>query len=206
MTRPTGLRGIAYCYFAAHHQDGTRQIKITRILWLGLVPVVLGALLAYRLGAPSGTNLAVVVAVLSVLAAVLIGLLPLAHSILAQSETLREYKLGERPLAQHEINRVQVLQDLHASISWAVALLVVGLAASAIIALISPSPGTSPDSWLKVTMAALVFVLYTVMASTSLTFFDVATGVFEAMESHATSIKDRIRKNIDHDSPPDVEI
>lgn len=206
MARPTGLRGIAFCYFAVHHSDGTRYIKTRRVLWLGVFPLLLGVVLTCRLGSLSGSNLALVVAVLSVLAAVLVGLLPLAHSILAQSETLREYKQGQLPLAQHELDRVQVLQDLHASISWAVALLVLGLGVSAIIALIGPIQTSSSGFIHRASIVVLTFTLYAVMASTSLTFFDVATGIFEAMESHAKCIKDRIRKNIQPNSGPDKEL
>lgn len=194
--RPVGLLGIAYCYYSIHHRNGDRVTKVRRILSLGVAPIILGILLALRLGSPPGNTLQLVVAVMAVLAAVLIGLLPLAHSILAQTDSVTKYTIGERAIAQRSIDRVQVLQDLHASISWAVILLVVGLASSAFLVLLGAPFTSSSGQWERGIEFALIFILYTVMASTAFTFFDVATGIFEAMESHAESLKRRIRGNM----------
>jgi hypothetical protein len=205
MPRPTGLRGIAYCYFSVHHIDGTRGLKVRRILVLGLVPIVFGVVLAVRLGVPAESTLALIVAVLSVIAAVLIGLLPLAHSILAQSDSERKYLPGERALAAQQITRVQVLQDLHAAVSWAVILLVGGLAACAILVFLIPPFVEKLTTFQKYAQFGLLVLLYGVMTSTALTFFDVAAGVFEAMESYAEALKQKIRNNIDSRREDDVE-
>jgi len=195
-TRPTGLLGIAHCHFAVHLQSGERVFRWRRLLIFAIASVVIGVLLVAKLGAPAGDKLSLIVAVLAVVSAVLMGLLPLAHSILGQANTERKYTEGERPLAQQELDRVQTLQDLHAAISWAVILLVVGLAACAAIALLPTAPPTGRSGWMNWLERGLLVVMYSIMASTALTLFDVAKGVFEVMESHAESIKRRILGNI----------
>lgn len=186
--RPAGLLGIAYCYFSLHMRDGRRAFQWHRVAVYGAVPILIGVLLAIKLGTPDKDKLTLIVAVLSVLAAVLVGLLPLAHSILAQTEVRDRYTEGERPIAQQELDRVQVLQDLHAAISWAVIVLVFGLAICAVIGL-----ATSAAGWIQ---AALRGGLYFVMASTALTFFDVSQVVFESMEHHAKTLKERIESSM----------
>jgi hypothetical protein len=194
--RPTGLRGVAYCYFATYLTTGKRAWSWPRFIVFAIVPLAVGTLLAWHLGAPKDDRLSLIVAVLSVLAAVLMGLLPLVHSIVGQATVSRKYAIGERPLAQQELDRVQTLQDLHAAISWAVMLLVVALGCCAVIALVPEVKQGQKSTWQPYLIQPSLVVLYTIMGSTALTFFDVARGVFEGMESHSEAIKKAIRNNI----------
>jgi hypothetical protein len=205
MARPTGLSGIAHCHFSSYHEDGRRTLKASRLIWLGVLPFILGALLAMRLGSPPPDKLSLIVAVFSVVAAVLIGLLPIANSILGQTEITRKYDVGESVLAKESITRVQVLQDLHAAVSWAVVLVVAALVICAALLFLVP-PFVPPNSrWINgITFFSLV-MLYGIMASTAFTFFDVASGIFETMESYAEAIKVRVRNNISTDMGMDVD-
>ncbi|MBI9018795.1 MAG: hypothetical protein JEZ07_16205 [Phycisphaerae bacterium] len=194
--RPTGLRGIAYCHFASYYTGGERRRDWKRIIFFGVIPMVFGFFLSYKFGKPEKETLTMIIAVLSVLAAVLLGLLPLAHSIVGQANVDRKYSIGERPLASQELNRVQALQNLHAAISWAVILLVVALGCCAILAFL-PDAKEGEELIVLTPHARLVLVLlYGIICSTALTFFDVAQGVFEGMESHSETIKTKIRNNI----------
>jgi uncharacterized membrane protein HdeD (DUF308 family) len=195
-TRPTGLSGIAYCHFATYCTDSKRKCNWARLIVYGIVPIIVGILLALHLGKPADDAMSMVVAVFAVVAAVLIGLLPLVHSILGQANTERKYDQGERPLAQQELDRVQTLQDLHAAISWAVILLVLALGCCAAIAMIPAKEDQQGFAWQDVVHWVLLAILYSVMASTALTFFDVARGVFEGMESHSEAVKTKIRNNV----------
>lgn len=203
--RPTGLRGVAYCYFATYLTSGQRAWSWSRFTVFAVAPVVVGALLAWHLGAPEDDRLSLIVAVLSVLAAVLIGLLPLVHSIVGQATVGRKYAVGERPLAQQELDRVQTLQDLHAAISWAVMLLVVALGCCAVIALVPDEDPAQELKWQPFVVLPALLALYSIMGSTALTFFDVARGVFEGMESHSEAIKKAIKNNIDTSTPVEAE-
>ena len=194
--RPVGLRGVAYCYFASHRVDGKRLWSWGRFGLFGVVPVLFGLLLAWQFGKPQDDALTMVIAVLSVLAAVLLGLLPLVHSIVGQTNTDRKYAVGEQPLAQQELDRVQTLQDLHAAISWAVILLVVALGCCALVALLPEVTAEQKIRWQPWIMKPILVVLYSIISSTALTFFDVARGVFEGMESHSEAIKTKIRNNV----------
>lgn len=203
--RPTGLRGVAYCYFATYLTSGTRAWSWPRFLVFALMPLVVGVLLAWHLGAPEDDRLSLIVAVLSVLAAVLIGLLPLVHSIVGQASVRRKYAVGERPLAQQELDRVQTLQDLHAAISWAVMLLVVALGCCAVVALVPEEDPAQKVKWQPFLIQPALIALYSIMGSTALTFFDVARGVFEGMENHSEAIKKAIKNNIDTSTPEEKE-
>ncbi len=183
--------------------DGKRQWRWLRFIGFGILPVVLGILLSLRLDPPDPPYLPLIVAVYSVLAAVLVGLIPLVHSVIGQSDPDRKYDAGQRPLAQQEIDRIQTLQDLHAAISYATILLVVSLGACVVLVFLLPASsggaGTASQphaTAITVLAYCLTAIVYAVGASTALTFFDVATGVFEAMESHAESLKRRIRGNV----------
>ena len=206
MNRPTGFSGIAWCHFSTLLVNGTRKWRWWRFWALGIGPFVLGGLLAWKLGPPGGEYLPLIVAVYSVVAAVLVGLIPLAQSVIGQSDPNRTYEAGERPLAQQELDRIQTLQDLHAAISYATILLVVSLGACVVIVFVSPAAAgdaTSPPTTQPVVAVrfayALATIIYGVGSSTALTFFDVASGVFEAMENHAETLKRRIRNNVDAD-------
>lgn len=207
MKRPTGLRGIAWCHFSVLLVNGERQWRKWRFWLLGIGPFVLGALLTWKLGPPGGDYLPLIVAVYSVVAAVLVGLIPLAQSVIGQSDPERKYEAGEKPLAQQELDRIQTLQDLHAAISYATILLVVSLGACVALAFLLPpaakqGAALAPQPKVVVALAyVMAAIIYSVGVSTALTFFDVATGVFEAMENHAETLKRRIRNNIQ----PDVE-
>ncbi|MGE0756805.1 MAG: hypothetical protein AB7O38_07285, partial [Pirellulaceae bacterium] len=115
MKRPTGLRGIAWCHFSVLLVDGRREWRWWRLCLLGVAPFVLGGLLAAKLSPPDGEHLTLIVAVYSVVAAVLVGLIPLSQSVIGQCDANRKYEPGERPLAQQELDRIQTLQDLHAA-------------------------------------------------------------------------------------------
>jgi len=82
--------------------------------------------------------------------------------------------------------------------------LVVGLACCAALAFLTDLP-SSPrirnqyaEAFVLAEVArfGVLWMLYSVMTSTALTFFDVARGVFEAVESHSEGIKSQIRSNI----------
>jgi hypothetical protein len=203
VNRPTGLTGILFCYFSTHRVDGTRQIGALRFAVLGLLPILVGAVLARRLGVPGLSSLQLYIAVVAVLAAVLIGLLPLIHSVLGQVNADRKYDPGERGRAEQELNRIRVLQDLHASVCWAVILLVCALAVSVVLVLLpdyipetAATTRSTTTKWSLWAQYAATMVLFTVAASTSLSFFDIARGVFEAVENHAESLKAQIERNI----------
>ena len=198
--RPIGLAGLAFCYFASHQTDGKRLWDWKRFIFFGITPVIVGLLLFWQFGRPEKDSLTMIVAVLSVLAAVLLGLLPLAHSIVGQTNIDRKYTAGEKPLAQQELDRVQTLQDLHAAISWAVILLVIALGCCAIVALLPDIQAEQKSKWLSLIISPVLILLYTIISSTALTFFDVARGVFEGMESHSEAIKTKIRNNIKKDA------
>jgi 4-amino-4-deoxy-L-arabinose transferase-like glycosyltransferase len=204
-TRPTGLRGVAYCYFATYLTNGKRQWSWGRFGVLAVLPGIVGVLLTLHLGSPRDDRLSLIVAVLAVMAAVLIGLLPLVHSIVGQASTDRKYVVGERHLAQQQLDRVQTLQDLHASISWSVMLLVVALGSCAVLALVPPVTEEQELIWQPYLVQPALVVLYSIMGSTALTFFDVARGVFEGMESHSEAIKTAIRNNIETKSSEETE-
>lgn len=194
----TGVRNIAYCYFSAHMDGKDRQFLKARLWWFGLFPMLVGGLLTSLLPPPSGNNLGLVVAILSVVAAVLVGLLPIAHSILGQVRIDKKFSQGELLEAKNEINRVQTLQDLHAAVSWAVILLVVGLGACAFLALIPEEKNWTTQTmktWFPRANGVLAGLLYYVMASTAMTFFSVARDVFDTLENQARTIKRTINQN-----------
>lgn len=203
--RPTGLRGVAFCYFATYLVDGKRRWNWMRFVVFAVVPVVVGVLLSQHLGAPEDDKLSLVVAVLAVLAAVLMGLLPLVHSIVGQARTDRKYVIGEQHLAQQELDRVRTLQDLHAAISWSVMLLVVALGCCAVIALVPPTSEEQRFVWQPWVTEPTLVILYSIMGSTALTFFDVARGVFEGMESHSETIKTTIQNNVQRDAKDETD-
>lgn len=203
--RPTGLAGIAFCYFAVHLVDGHRRWSWTRFIVLAVVPVGVGVVLARQMGQPQVDKLSLIVAVLAVLAAVLIGLLPLVHSIVGQARADRKFVVGEKHLAQRELDRVQTLQDLHAAISWSVMLLVVALGCCAAVALVPPVTGQPKWVWQPWVLEPAITLLYGIMVSTALTFFDVARGVFEGMESHSEAIKTAIRNNVQREASEEKE-
>lgn len=196
MKRPAGLRGIAYCYFASHDVQDQRRISYWRLVIFAILPIAVGVILLLKFGAPPTGSLSLIAAVFSVVAAVLLGLLPLSHSIIGQSDTKRVYTEGDSPLAEQELNRVRTLQDLQAAISWAVILLVIGLAACLILALLPRATAAAPLAWWNERLLQLVSaMMYSITASTALSFFDVAAGVFEGMESHAEAVKACIKNN-----------
>ena len=195
-SRPTGLSGMAYCYFASYRTNGVRVWDWRRFIVFCIVPIIFGYLLFRQFDRPSEATLVMIVAVLSVLAAVLLGLLPLAHGIVGQANTDRKYAVGEKALALQELNRIQTLQDLHAAISWAVVLLVVALGCCAILGLLPDAATVQSVKLLSCVSAIILVILYSIICSTALTFFDVARGVFEGMESHSEAIKTKIKNNI----------
>jgi hypothetical protein len=168
-----------------------------------------------RVGIPEDSYIPLIVAVLAVLAAVLVGLLPLIHSVIGQANADRQYSTGEKEIAQQELDRIQTLQDLHAAISFAVVLLVLGLISCIVFPFLGTVPvGASPalpqpriyGPYEHGFAETLTVILYTVAVSTSLTFFDIAKGIFEAVESYAESLKKRIRKNIGSTPEPDEPV
>ncbi len=82
--------------------------------------------------------------------------------------------------------------------------LVLGLVISLLLAIIGDPPtalqmeagAAALPEWLRWSRVVVAAGLYSVMASTALTFFDVADMVFEAMESQAELAKRTIRSNM----------
>jgi len=211
MKRPTGIHGLVYCYFAHHQADGTRRVTANRVMFLGILPLLVSVALLVRLGLPRIDDLPLFTTVTAIITAVLIGLLPLMHSVIGQTDPDKKYTSGERPIAQQEIHRIETLQDLHATVSLAIALLVVALAifvAFPFLATKSVSTNgvnvwTYDGFWYYPAMI-LTFGLYAIAVSTALTFFDIASGIFEAVENHAELLKERVNKNVAPPSTPDV--
>ncbi|HEX8322367.1 MAG TPA: hypothetical protein VF595_00515 [Tepidisphaeraceae bacterium] len=195
MSRPTGLRGILFCHFSAYLKTGGRQVRPWRVGLLGVLPCAIGATLGIKVGPPRESDLSLLVAVLSVLGAVLIGLLPLIYSVISQSDSKRRYAVGESPLAMNEIARIQALQDLHAAVAWSVILLVGALALC--VCLIFFTSG-----WYVIVVASII---YAICCSTALAFFDIARGIFEAIENHAEMLKRQINNNVALTSSDHVE-
>lgn len=199
MSRPSGLLGIAYCYFSVHRTTGQRQFSTFRFFVFGILPFCAGLALFLKFGPPETGNLGLVAAVMSVVSAVLLGLLPLSHGIVGQCDTERKYTEGEFPLAEEELNRIRTLQDLQSAISWAVILLVVGLVACVVISLL-PRSSQEPSMVVHAAWTWILWIcsgiMYAVMTSTVMSFFDVATGVFEGMENHAEAVKRSIGHNM----------
>jgi hypothetical protein len=191
---------MCWGYFSTFRTDGKRLLSIRRIFFLGIIPIAAGVGFMLRVGVPSYSSLQVFVPVLAVLAAVLVGLLPLIHSVLGQVKCDRKYEPGEHLLAETELNRIRVIQDLHAGVSWAVVLLVVALGFAAMLVFLPgymPQGSQSPVSpvWSHRVQLTCSIVLYSVACSTSFSFFDIASGVFEAVENQAENIKRRIESN-----------
>ena len=191
---------IVACYYSSFADNG-RHFRWTRLMILGLLPAVLSAGISIRFGPPTLQAIGVIIPVYSVLIAVLVGTIPIAHSVIGQSDPDRTYDPGQRAYANNEIDRIQALQDVIASISYAAMLLVVSLVVCICIAFVvsdktDGSTNTQASIYLWYLLRCFAFLIYFGGVSSFFTFFDIAVGVFDAMEHHAETLKDRIRNNV----------
>lgn len=204
MTLFQSLREIARAHFSEYLADdaGSRPFRLRRLFVFAIVPLLVGVLLSWKLGPPGSGHLTLIAAVYAVVTSVLVGLIPLAQSVIAQIAPNRLYQAGERRLADQEINRIQTLQGLHAAISYATILLVASLGACVLTVFLLPV--VDIRGWKEVAYCTAA-IIYTVGASTALTFLDVATGVFEVMENHADMLKWKVRSNVRSDADSRAE-
>ena len=178
------LRNIICAHYCPHVTVQGRKFSLSALLIYGALPLGVGMALCGQLGQPKETYLALLIAVYGVLAAVLVGLLPIVYSI--ADNTFTRHSEGQYPSVQRERRRLQVLQDLYATISYGTILLV--LAVGALIAFVFvPGPlAGGPDGML---VSVLLTIVYAVGCSTVLSVFRVATGVFTAMEDQVERVK-----------------
>ncbi len=161
------------------------------------VPLGVGALGAWMLGAVREPYLTTVIAVYAILAAVQMSLLPLIYSIIGQADTRRKYTSGERVLAQHEIVRLATLQDLYATICYSIFLLVVALFACIVLVFIGKSDISCRVPYY--TGLVLSTVVYFAGASTAMSVLNVGNGVFDAMEDQVRVSRELIESNTEVD-------
>lgn len=165
-----------------------------------LLPACIGILGARAIGVVQEPYLTTVIAVYSILAAVLMSLLPLIYSIVGQADTKRQYSPGERVLANNELIRLATIQDLYASICYSIFLLVLALFACIGLVFISKWAPDSPLRWWLEHM--LSAVVYFVGASTALAVLNVGNGVFDAMEDQVRVSRELIEANTENE--PDM--
>ncbi len=183
------LAKILRANFSPHRVGRGRVFSPVELIIYGIIPLAGGAALSWRLGRPSEEYLALLIAVYGVLAAVLVGLLPIVYSI--ASGTYTAHAKGEYPAIDHERRRLEVLQDLYSTISYGTILLVAALA-SLIAMLFLPDPATSDNT--ESTLAVLECFVYFVGCSTILSILNVAMGVFTSMEDQVCKAKERLEK------------
>ncbi len=173
-------------------------------MYLG-IPALLAYLLHGRFGNVGHEQLPTFLAVYGILAAVVVGLLPLVYTIIGQTDTSREYTPGQRPLAERELTRIYTLQDLYSTISYSTFLLVVSIFCCIMIGIMPSDTATQAD-WMRVLIAALSGTTYFVGVSTAISILDVGNGVFDAMNDQVDAAEQEIHANCAPDAADEDEV
>ena len=203
MTHSMDPRRVVRCQFSPHRADGTRRLSKSHVFLYLLLPLGIGWATGTKLPTIDRDFIALVIATYSILAAVLVGLLPVVYSIVGQTDRLRKYSAGERPLAQQELNRLEALQDLYATISYSTFLLVLALfcAVGLVFTLPQETQNSPVIETAMRTSRYLSMVIYFVGASTILSILNVGNGIFDAMEDQVRVTKNTIRASISQEDP-----
>lgn len=187
--------------FRVSYDNGDRRRSALSFCIFAALPVALGLLLTWLLSVPPGATIALIVASFGILAAVLVGLLPVIHGLVSQANVERGYTLGEMKIGELELARLRSLRELYAVIAYSILLLILGVAAStALAALYELSPLEPVESramglvdWMYLVAS---FLIYFVASSTAFSFFDLASGVYDALESQADESERMIRDQL----------
>lgn len=188
--------------FRIFYQNGTRPWSAASFLVFCLLPILLGLALVAFLGVPPPSTISLIVASFGILAAVLVGLLPVIHGLVSQAKIERAYTLGEVRIGELELERLRSLRELYAVIAFSILVLVFGVAAATFLAAIyelAPLPEKSATrlaGWWEWSALASSFLVYSVASSTTLSFIDLASGVYTALESQADESEHMIRDQL----------
>ncbi len=191
------LASISKRYFGVIRENGAWAVSLPRVLFLGVAPLAVASFLTAAFGVPKREALGLLSAVYAIVAGFLVGLIPLVHSIIGQSRVDRPYALSEEFYYKRELMRIQTLQHLHAVIAGSTLVLVMALAFSCCISLVLPW-GKNPepiDGLCQAFVIGASTIVYFAGVSTLLAFVDVATGVYDAIESHTEQLKQRLIEN-----------
>jgi uncharacterized membrane protein YidH (DUF202 family) len=192
------MNKILECYYSSFTDDG-RKFQFARLVIFGILPSIFSVSLVWKFGAPTKEYLTSIISIYGILLAVLVGMTPLAYSITERSDTNKEYTEANRYQAKHDVHRIETLQDVTASITYASVILVITLIACVILALCQPSvanqKGVLPDKAWEWVSIIFGFVVYLGGMSSVFTFFDISKHIFNAMEDYAEEAKSQIRKH-----------
>ena len=200
MLRRVNIAKIVTDHFCPYRFGKGRRFSFGFSFLFAVVPLGLGWTLHALIGGIQSDDVALIVTVLSILAAVFTALLPIVHSVIGQSPAADAYDEGARLERDREQIRIESLRESYSAICYAVLLLISGVAVATILAAL-PSLSSMDDAgstlsvgerFLRLVKSAASVFIYFVSTSTLLTLLNVIVGVYVALDDQAENITKRL--------------
>ncbi|MAX27344.1 MAG: hypothetical protein CMJ19_22845 [Phycisphaeraceae bacterium] len=190
---------IIRCYFFTFVKDD-RKFSLKRLILYGIIPLAASVAILCKYDAPNTERLSTIIPIYGILIAVLVGVMPLAFSITDRSGSEEKYTTGQSFLARKEIDRIQALQDLSASVSYAITMLVMSLVSCIVLALFQPEAKdgeiiNTGKIW-PYFSPIIGYLVYWGGVTSIFIFFDIAMNIFEAIDHYSEVLKMSIRRKV----------
>ncbi|HEV7299034.1 MAG TPA: hypothetical protein VGN72_06670 [Tepidisphaeraceae bacterium] len=196
MTRFFNIGPIVWDHFRPFRFGEKRQTSFQHIAVFLVIPILFGVALSFWKPAGARSQQAAFMTAYSLVAAVMLALLPVVQSILGFTPIDRERVFLERdkPLWREQVIRLQVLRELYSEISFAVLILVVSLA---------PAMAAGASALPLWALQGLSAFVYSVGFSAAIACVHIMTNVYlvlDAQAKEATRFLDKANPDAAHPS------
>ncbi len=181
--------------------QSVRRCDWAHVFMFLVAPAVLGLATWLFLGELSGKveDISLYIATVSILAAVMTGLLPIVHGVLGQTQVINYTPLDEKS-RKAELRRVETLRELYSAICFSVISLVFGILF--LLALAFAEAMLPSMRWIRSAFSIFIYIISGIAIAA---FLNIATGVYAALEHQADGVTSKLIASKKRLIPPPLD-